>query len=434
MLESVLRETRPERGDNRTMSTRASSCAGCRGVIGEDSDIMRCNQCKQSFDIFCANFTGEIYATLSTEFKNSWICIECRSKIPKGDNTGTPVRQTYLPHDMSITSDGPDVSLCSVDNVTVRTGTRYAPATRQTDTMNKALDTMRTSMIQEFKQLHTEFESRMTAKMNKFFNECFKSLKFEIYNRFNDLSSKIEELDKKMHSMTHINTMKTNDQVKIDVVKNKPDSGTDVNRAKTDEHVEASLVTLPEHQYTTVLVSPVQSQIPVSNHLPLNKSRVDSRKSNSLSNSSQSQQSVSLIKEKISDSEGTREWTEARRKRQRTSVLTSSVLRGTAVPGVTGLQASERWKYLHLFYVRQGTQVDQVLVHLKSICNEAVCTVEALKSRGNYASFKIGTPSRLVEAILEPRNWTADICIKPWRQNFRQNFRKDKEAERFKQN
>lgn len=108
--------------------------------------------------------------------------------------------------------------------------------------------------------------------------------------------------------------------------------------------------------------------------------------------------------------------------RQPTRNSTPNVLRGTATPGSTLLEASERIKYLHLFYVKEGTSEDQVREHIKTICT--ICaddhfTVDALKSRGRYASFKIGVPFKWSERLLCPQNWAEDICIKPWRQLFR---------------
>ncbi|KAJ8735942.1 hypothetical protein PYW07_007562 [Mythimna separata] len=110
-------------------------------------------------------------------------------------------------------------------------------------------------------------------------------------------------------------------------------------------------------------------------------------------------------------------WTEVRHRRSQRSL--SNVLRGTAAPGATKLEASERWRYLHLFYVKQGTSDSQVRDHLTTICGTDVCTVEVLKSRGKYASFKLGVPSKLAAQVVAPENWAEDICVKPWRRNFR---------------
>lgn len=119
------------------------------------------------------------------------------------------------------------------------------------------------------------------------------------------------------------------------------------------------------------------------------------------------------------DCEGSDEgnWEEVKRKRSRFSL--PGVLRGTAAPGSTLLHAAERRRYLHLYYVREGTTDEQVRQHLTSICGSGECTVEKLKSRGLYSSFKLGVPLKHADNIMSSDNWAEDICVKPWRQNFR---------------
>lgn len=121
------------------------------------------------------------------------------------------------------------------------------------------------------------------------------------------------------------------------------------------------------------------------------------------------------------------DWTEVRlgQRYARTSHQEGprDVLRGAAAPGSTMLCAAERLRYLHLYYVQVGTTADQVRAHLNTICGSDICTVETLKARGNYASFKLGVPFKLADMVLTATNWAEDICVKPWRQNFR-NSRK----------
>ncbi|KAJ2939888.1 hypothetical protein O0L34_g6588 [Tuta absoluta] len=117
------------------------------------------------------------------------------------------------------------------------------------------------------------------------------------------------------------------------------------------------------------------------------------------------------------DQEG---WNKVVHQKSKRSIRKSAeIRRGTADPGFTTLQASEKVTYLHLYYVKVGTSDKQVSDHLKKICSGDVCTVDTLKARGNYASFKLGVPPRLVEEVLSTTNWATNICIRPWRQNFR---------------
>lgn len=114
-----------------------------------------------------------------------------------------------------------------------------------------------------------------------------------------------------------------------------------------------------------------------------------------------------------------KDWIEVKSSRKGLRASRPSVLSGTASPSANLLRAAERRQHLHLCYLEEGTTGDQVRAHLTTICGEDVCFVEALKARGSYASFKLGVPSKLIECVLTPANWTRGICVKPWRQKFR---------------
>ncbi|CAH0400840.1 unnamed protein product [Chilo suppressalis] len=45
-------------------------CAGCHSIV-DGAKFMTCIKCKQIFDILCANYSENIYASLSLEFKKS---------------------------------------------------------------------------------------------------------------------------------------------------------------------------------------------------------------------------------------------------------------------------------------------------------------------------------------------------------------------------
>ncbi|CAG4939313.1 unnamed protein product [Colias eurytheme] len=111
------------------------------------------------------------------------------------------------------------------------------------------------------------------------------------------------------------------------------------------------------------------------------------------------------------------EWVTVRRKRVSNS--SKNVARGTAAPGTTSLEAAERKSYLHVYYLKSGTTVEQVINHLLVICPNDSCFVEQLKPRGDYASFKLTVPTKHVDIYLSPSHWAEDVHIKPWRSGFR---------------
>lgn len=59
------------------------------------------------------------------------------------------------------------------------------------------------------------------------------------------------------------------------------------------------------------------------------------------------------------------------------------------------------------------------MAHLRNICPGDNCWAEALKSRGDYASFKLTVPTKHVDRYLASEHWAESVCVKPWRSGFR---------------
>lgn len=379
------------------MSPRKATCAGCPAIVSEDGPYMKCSKCKQVFDIFCANINENTFGTLTLECKKSWICVECRSKLPRGDNTHTPVRHIQ---DLSTTTNGPlNISMNSPDNVTMRTAARMAKSSNPSAGLKNIHD-LKDTVIQELKSMQVDLESQLISKINNLIVEQFNSFKTEIMEKICILTSKVLELENQYKSsaekpnttpITKGHPSATNPTTKSKALKSKPPTNTNptVNKATPNRPIRAIT------ELTTVTVQDeLSSSIPNSSD---NKKcdEIDMDKGNTVEN----------------------EWREVRPRRARASV--SGVLRGTAAPGSTLLQASERWSYLHLYYVQEGTTVEQVSRHLKTICCSEACTVEQLKPRGRYSSFKLGVPTKNANSVMSSENWAKDICVKPWRHNFR---------------
>ncbi|CAK1550984.1 unnamed protein product [Leptosia nina] len=58
------------------------------------------------------------------------------------------------------------------------------------------------------------------------------------------------------------------------------------------------------------------------------------------------------------------DWTEVKRKKPRQA---SRIVQGTAQCNISGLEASEKISYFHLFYVKKGTSAEQISNHLQNI-------------------------------------------------------------------
>lgn len=98
----------------------------------------------------------------------------------------------------------------------------------------------------------------------------------------------------------------------------------------------------------------------------------------------------------------------ARTKRQ--SLLSS--IRCTGGPNVTALKAVEHMKYIHLW--NMVSNADDVQKYLSSLCQNRTCTVEELKSKGKYKSYKLGVPASVFNICLSPDVWPENARIKMW--------------------
>lgn len=101
-------------------------------------------------------------------------------------------------------------------------------------------------------------------------------------------------------------------------------------------------------------------------------------------------------------------WEEPRSKKQRR--LTS--VRCTAGPNVTTLRAVEDRKHIHLWNMLSG--VEEVREYLKNLCPEGTCTVEELKSRGDYKSYKLGVPAACFDRCISADVWPENARVKMW--------------------
>lgn len=101
------------------------------------------------------------------------------------------------------------------------------------------------------------------------------------------------------------------------------------------------------------------------------------------------------------------EWQEVRNRRKRISSV-----RCTAGPDVTTLRAVEYRKYVHLWNMASG--VDEIRAYMQILCPGKTCTVEELKSKGEYKSYKIGVPQELYDRCLSAEVWPENARVKAW--------------------
>jgi hypothetical protein len=91
--------------------------------------------------------------------------------------------------------------------------------------------------------------------------------------------------------------------------------------------------------------------------------------------------------------------------------------RPAAVRGILGggVKGSDVVKNYHFYPFHPETSAADMSNYLKKLANcNAEFTIAKLKSKGDYASFKIGIPVKLSTLILKPDNWPRYSFIKEW--------------------
>ncbi|XP_061713780.1 uncharacterized protein LOC133522441 [Cydia pomonella] len=382
------------------MATKTTpiACSGCHNVI-VDRRLLQCLTCMDIYDLLCANVTKELYDTLPTERKKTWICPGCVCRQTKrGDNTNTPIRASDFSINQTVHTVHDDESMdCSFLNHSTRsqniTFRRPQPQNNAQQDDSVCLDNIRILVREELQDC---LDERLISLIGKAVENQIAPLVqsvAQLKTRVTTVEERVTALEERLNSLV---TYRDNNPAETYAsVTEKPRAQSPASCNATSRSVSPSTGKIASDK---VLLPPIAGQIP--------------------NNRDSDKHTETLAKPASSDAES-----EGRGKLQIRPRKQLEVKRGTALPGTTcPLKASERCRYIHLFYVKVGTTNEQVQAYLSEICGEDVCTVETLKAKGNYASFKLTVPLKCIERVLDPAYWAEDICIKPWKQNFR-NFR-----------
>lgn len=168
-------------------------------------------------------------------------------------------------------------------------------------------------------------------------------------------------------------------------------------------------------------VTAKQPDIPQARKLPLGAAT--STGISTIAGNCQAEANSIATTDKVSTSIST-SFAEAVKKPSRRVLPTASgIIRGSADPLHSQLKAAEQARFVHLYNVAKGTTDREVNNYVQTLTGSTECTVESIKTRGNYASFKLGVPLTYYQIVMNPEKWPLDICIKPW-----VNFRSQRES------
>lgn len=159
------------------MSSKAvnKKCAGCALEL-VTSEQLKCNTCNLRYHFDCINTTKRKFKEISQEFKSTWVCPACRSKIPKGDNSNTPVRSTC-------TTSTTEISPTS--NVTLR-------RTNLANTSNQSVGNL---SLENIKELIDEALDGMLDKIERRLTKVVETKTSEIFAEMNDIKVSINYLN-----------------------------------------------------------------------------------------------------------------------------------------------------------------------------------------------------------------------------------------------
>lgn len=151
---------------------------------------MICSRCHQGYDLLCANITLKSFNSLDLHRKNSWTCAECYSKLPKVDNSNTPVRANTRQVDSE--SDKVDLSSSERCNITMRTKKQRSQSDKECGDSYVTEDNLRKIIRQDITEVITELVSQKLASLTNQISGFQESLQF-LSKQYDDLIKAVNE-------------------------------------------------------------------------------------------------------------------------------------------------------------------------------------------------------------------------------------------------
>ncbi|KAI5636510.1 hypothetical protein NE865_10755 [Phthorimaea operculella] len=425
-------------------SKDALHCAGCTNVI-PGRQFLRCFHCDSVYDLHCANVGEKRFFLMQKHQKTNWKCPECMIKERKTGNIGLLLNYSNILFDDSY----------STENVTIRNHSKVGRNGEISDSPTITIEEPSLlDLPNEENYNYSDYlrsiireELREHSLVDFLANSIAKVVAEQTYTRMHDtiqtLTNEVSKLQTKLSAMETLLHEKEQTNTKL---REELSQGSSGNATNIPSQVPDS-PSIIQQEVTRLAGTSTNDNTPKKNkNNSHKKNKAKNKQNNSMpvipASPSQVQNiqipvlNPQVVTGAVGDSEydaadGTSdgsEWIEVTRQRQRkVPPAKTNILHGSAAPGTTSLQASERIPYLHLCFVKEGTTVDQIKSHLNKICAHDQCTVVELRARGNYASFKLGVPKNSLENVLSPESWPENICIKPWQQFFRGQKNKPKE-------
>ncbi|KAJ8710117.1 hypothetical protein PYW07_009483 [Mythimna separata] len=390
------------------------NCAACRSIIVDGEEYLSCtlDKCKLKYHLQCS---GEVIVTEGHPI--SWVCAECTCS-PKGDNSVITLTQESDP------------------NVTLR---KKAPMIQ--DALNQV----------EFQELSFEM-SKLRLEMESL-KEQFGKAVCVISNyecKLTEFASQIVLLNTQLKQCTtmlpaHQNVINQQQplyittQQQLDMVTTLQESepitqagaatpAQTPHRAKKHKKVKAKSTvnkapgdTSPK-QPNAIQVNPTDHKVSTIQTLELLRANNQTSPAKDSTSSVDDHASpcvdhVALDNDIVTTDGGVflavnhdddQNWTKVTGKKFKKPMS----LCGVAGPNITNLKAVEPRKYLHLWNMESSA--DEIRDYLRTLCPTGACTVEELRARGNYKSYKIGIPIIYFEKCYSVDVWPMNARVNTW--------------------
>ncbi|XP_013140049.1 PREDICTED: uncharacterized protein LOC106104518 [Papilio polytes] len=160
-------------------------CAGCARDMSTPEHL-KCNTCSLKYHFECVSTTAKKFKSVSSDFKNSWVCSACRPKLPKADSSISLTRTVGFDTSQDNTTS----------NVTVRRN--------KNDTTINTADSLTLENVKAMMQETMDgLLSNMEIRMTKIIEEKYK----EIFKEFNEMKESITNLKTEYADMKRENEM-----------------------------------------------------------------------------------------------------------------------------------------------------------------------------------------------------------------------------------
>lgn len=350
-----------------TIAVAVSVCYACNTPFEEGEEELQCkvSGCANRFHYACGTAS-----TLTNDEKAEWVCPQCRCSVRKtGDYSHTPVGTSKI----------------RAGNITFR-----KPANPNKDSTPERLQFPSTQYLEIMSEV------RLIREDMAVINDMLK----QVMSKLVQYDTTIEKLTTKLSENTSKSPLQ-NDQA---------DKLVSECRYQVNTYSDAAAGLKKGRVNTVTSSSNAPRKNGASSATPNDESNMPNLQGGTRADFAKD---VSDREEPASmdiprDNENSEWQLVGRRKSQRR--LTS--LRCTAGPNVTSLVAVEHRKHIHLWNMVSG--IDDVRAYVQTLCPGATCTVEELKPRGDYKSYKIGVPAAHIDTYLSPHVWPENARVKVW--------------------